>query len=301
MDTSERTISSVAGSSLAPGQDAIRWHHHILALPLKGLSALNIGPLGGENSISVVIEAVLAARKGQKVDFSLSKTERFFLKMLTAPNGPPIDQLLDYRELNHRAQKQALNRWGNEKLGVIWLGGGVFTREHPLIAETKFGGWHIWSDANPKVIETDQEIFDKMRQQTGHYNAAFSITLPQEIHKLNANIRFLAKAGIKHILLQTYGMFYVLTKRENMEWLNQLERPTGVEMSFILNSMPQDIPLMPAVMAAFHNQRMVYYNRQTIEAMFAEALPGSKIIWEIPQEESKYGVAVWLVHAPPNK
>ena len=69
-------------------------------------------------------------------------------------------------------------------------------------------------------------------------------------------------------------------------------------MSFILNSMPQDIPLMPGVMAAFHNQRMVYYDRQTIEAIFSETMPGSAILWEIPQEESRYGVAVWLVNAP---
>ena len=43
--------------------DAVKWYHHLLALPLRGLSKMNVGPFGGENSISVVIETVLAKTK----------------------------------------------------------------------------------------------------------------------------------------------------------------------------------------------------------------------------------------------
>jgi hypothetical protein len=35
--------------------------------------------------------------------------------------------LVEYRTLNHAAQKEVLRRWITKLLGVIWLGGGVFT------------------------------------------------------------------------------------------------------------------------------------------------------------------------------
>ena len=277
-------------------RNSIRWYHHLLAQPFKLLSAMNIGPFGGENSISAVIETILAKQKGQGVDFPLSKTEQFFVKMLLSPNAPPVDQLVEYRELNHIAQKAVLDLWGKQKLGVIWVGGGVFTLDHPLIASSQSHDWHIWTDANPKVIASAREKFDDMRQRTALRSGAFNITLPQDIEKLNENIRFLVSKKVERIIIQAYGLLYVMTKEENLEWLGKLDRPKGIDFAFILNSMPPKIGMGPAVMAAFHNQRMVYYDTEAIQSVFAQALPGSQIVWTRPKEETQFDLETWVVN-----
>ncbi|HVO68716.1 MAG TPA: hypothetical protein VMT24_01640 [Aggregatilineaceae bacterium] len=282
---------------LPAGKDAIRWYHHLLALPLRGLSATNVGPLGGENSISAVIEAILATQQGHSVDFPLSKTETFFVNTLTAPGHPPADPLVEYRALNHAAQREVLRRWINKPLGVIWLGGGVFTLDHPLIATCKPDDWHIWTDANPKVVQAAQQMFDKMHHRAAHNNIAHNIILPQDIDKLNNIIYFLADEGVEHIVIQAYGLFYVMTMKENFQWMSRLARPKGVEMSFIFNSLTKNVQLMPGVLAAFHHQRMVYYERSHIEALLREVVPGSEIVWSIPREQTQYGPETWLIYA----
>jgi len=128
-------------------KDAVHWYHHLVATFLRGLSAVNIGPLGGENSISAVIEAILAAKKGEAVNFELSKSEQFFLKQFTKTEPP--DEVIENREINHEVQREILRRWGDHRLGVIWLGAGVFTLEHPLLSEHKQNDWHVWTDASP--------------------------------------------------------------------------------------------------------------------------------------------------------
>ncbi|MBN2386065.1 MAG: hypothetical protein JXB85_03535 [Anaerolineales bacterium] len=280
------------------GKDVIRWYHHLLALPLKGLSAVNLGPLGGENSISVVIETILAQKKGQEVNFPLSKTERFFVQMLTSPQAPPSDPLVEYRALNHAGQREILRRWGKQRLGVIWIGGGVFTYAHPLIAECKPTDWHIWTDANPKVIQTAQDRFEELRKRADNHKVAYNILLPQDSDSLNKNIRFIAGQGVEHIVIQAYGVFYAMTREENLEWLCRLERPAGVEFSFLINAMPCQIDLMPGMLVAFHNQKMIYYESSDIEALFQQALPGSQIVWSVPRKQEASDVEVWLVQTP---
>ncbi|GEM_PF-2631650 len=280
-------------------RDAIRWYHHALALPLKGLSALNLGPLGGENSISVIIEAILQAQRGETVDFPLSKTEQFFVRMLTGPNAPNPAPLLAYRQFNHRAQQEVLNRRGDHRLGVIWLGGGVFTLEHPLLQFARPDDWQIWTDANPKVVRTAQALFDEMQRRMNGQAQVQSLILPQDVAQLNEHIRFLAAQGVQEIVLQAFGMFYVLTGAENAAWLRQLERPKGVTLRLIVDAMSRTVDLMPAVMIAFHNQRMVYYERADIEALLRQTQPDGQIVWELPRSEQTYGQAVWLLELPP--
>lgn len=285
-------------ATIAPNRNSIRWYHHLLAIPLKLLSALNLGPFGGENSISAIIEAILAKKKGQEVDFPLSKTEKFFVKMLLSPSAPPLEQLTTYRDLNHRAQKAVIDLWGKKPLGVIWVGGGVFTLDHPLISSSQVNDWHIWTDANPKVIASARAKFDELRQKTALHSGAFNIALPQDIDKLNENIRFLASKKVERIIIQAYGLLYVMTMEENLEWLSKLERPQGIDIAFIVNSMPVHIDGGPAVMAAFHDQRMVYYHRSHVESLFGKYFPGSEIVWSIPGDDTSYGIETWLINVP---
>jgi hypothetical protein len=69
-------------------RNTVKWYHQLIALPLQGMAALNLGPLGGENNISTVIEAILAKKKGQTLDFELSKSDRFFVQQLTKADLP---------------------------------------------------------------------------------------------------------------------------------------------------------------------------------------------------------------------
>ena len=95
-------------TSIPKVRNTVKWFHQLIALPLQGMSALNLGPLGGENSISTVIEAVLAKKKGQSIDFELSKSDQFFVQQLTKAELP--DEMIEYRELNHLAQEEIWRR-----------------------------------------------------------------------------------------------------------------------------------------------------------------------------------------------
>lgn len=284
---------------LVEAPDTIKWYHHVLSLPLRAFSALNVGPLGGENSISAVIEAVLARQKGQPVDFQLSKTDQFFAAQLTNSGVP--DEMIEYRELSHEAQQEILRRWGGRRLGVVWLGAGVFTLEHPLLAERKPADWHVWTDASPKVVADALQVFQQFQRQNELGNLAQNITLPQDISPLNQIIQFVG-AQVDHIIIFGYGVTYALTVAENYEWLSRLNLPDGIEVSFVFNSPGAAIPLLPGVMASFHQQRMVCYQESHIASLFQQAVPHSEIIWQRPREETRNKLwATWLIHAPAQK
>lgn len=279
-------------------KDAIRWYHYALALPLKALTALKIGPLGGENSISVVIEAILIQKRGETADFPLSKTEEFFVRTLTSPNAPSPEPLIAYRRFNHLAQEQVLERWGDQRLGVIWLGGGVFTLEHPFLRPERAADWQIWTDAHPKVVRTARAHYDDICNRSNGHGKIQNMLLPEDIDRLNQHIRFLAQNGVQHIVLQTFGLFYILTAQQNAEWLSQLERPKGVTISLIADAMSRHVELMPAVMIAFHEQRMIYYERSHVEELLRQTQPDARIVWELPRSPETFGQAVWLIEFP---
>jgi hypothetical protein len=170
--------------------DAVKWYHRAASTPLKALSAVNLGPLGGENSISAVIEAVLAHKKGESVTFEMSKSDRFFTEQFTKQEPP--DEMIEYRELSHLVQNELLKRWGNKRLGIIWIGAGVFTLEHPLLAEGRQENWHVWTDALPRVVESALRRFNELQENQKSGKLSQNIVLPEDVNQLNEAIDFVA-------------------------------------------------------------------------------------------------------------
>lgn len=284
-------------SALQPVEDLVKGYHKAPALLLRGLASLGIGPFGGENSVSAVIEALLALKKGQALGFELSKTDSFFVKQLI--NKEDIaDLVIEYRELNHAAQQEVLDRWGSQTLGVIWVGAGVFTLEHPLLGQRKPADLHMWTDAHPKIVIEARAVFDEMKRRNEEINLSYNITLPQDIDKLNHCVEFSIDQGMDHIVLQVYGVNYALTMAESYQWLSQLHRPRRQDISVIFNA-PGSLAFMPGVLAAFNQQRMVAYERGDIASLFEATMPGSEIVWTIPstQTRNKYW-ETWLIHIP---
>lgn len=285
-------------SALLEAQNVIKWYHHVPASLLRGLTAFNIGPFGGDNSISAVIEAVLLRQKGKSVDYELSKTEAFFVKQLSQQQAM-LDIMIEYRELNHAAQNEILRRWKEQVLGVIWIGAGIFTLEHPLLINRKPDDLHVWSDVNPKVVQEARMLFDEMRQRAASVNLSYNIELPQEVDKINRCIDFLVEHGVEHIIIQGYGFTYALAVPENFAWLSKLTRPQGKDMSLVFNAYAPEISFLPGVMAAFHQQAMFCYEKRHVEALFQAAMPGSEIVWTIPRTETRGKEwETWLIHAP---
>lgn len=273
--------------------DAVKWYHQLASAPLKAMAAVNIGPLGGENSISVVIEAMLAHKRGEPVTFEMSKSDRFFLKQFTKTDPP--DEVIEYRELSHEAQREILNRWGDKRLGVIWIGAGVFTLEHPLLVEREKEDWHIWSDALPRVVESALQRFNELQENQQRGKLSQNIELPQDVDALNEAIEFIAPY-VDHLVIYGYGVTYAMTIRENYQWLSKLVLPAQMDVSFVFNGPAAVIPFMPSVMASFHNQKMVYYTRPDIEALFQAAVPGSEVVWCIPRAETRNNMwETWLI------
>lgn len=280
---------------LPQAPDSVGWYHQAAAIPLRALAAFNLGPLGGENSISAVIEAVLARKRGEEVDYPLSKTDQFFVKQLAEQEVP--DEMLEYRELSHQAQREILRRWGSEAMSVVWLGAGVFTLMHPLLAERKPQDWHVWTDANPKIVQDAKVVFDEYRARGDTYNLTYDVTLPYDVGKLNNWLKLIT-TSTQHLVIYGYGVTYALTMAENHEWLSKLELPAHVDVLFAFNSPDQQIGFMPGLMAAFHQQRMVYYDTEAVQALFETAVPGSQIVWEAPRSETRSKIwGTWLIES----
>lgn len=273
--------------------DTIKWHHKLLAKPLQLLSALGLGPLGGDNSISAVIEAVLLKKRGETPSFPLSKTDTFFVQQLTEQAIP--DEMLEYRELSHEVQREILRRHDSGHMVVIWLGAGVFTLEHPLLAQKRPFDWHIWTDASPRVVKSAKHLFDEMLQKGQSGNISNHVTLPQQADRLNHLID-LTTFEANHLVIMGYGLTYALTMAENYDWMRRLSIPSGLKTSFVFNAPGPAIPTLPGVMAAFHEQRMVYYERHHIEALFAATMPNYQIVWEKPRNQTRNNIwATWLI------
>lgn len=278
--------------ALPRAQDSVHWYHKLVAAPLQLLAAADLGPLGGDNSISAVIEAVLMQKRGETITFPLSKTDTFFVKQLTEQTIP--DEMLEYRELNHEAQREILRRRGAGNMVVIWLGAGVFTLEHPLLAEKRPFDWHIWTDASPRVVSNAKQLFDEMLAKGQSGNISHHVTLPHHIDRLNHLIELTA-FDTSELVIMGYGLTYALTMAENQSWLHQLAIPAGRKTSFVFNAPAAKIPMLPAIMAAFHEQRMVHYDRHHIEALFS-TMPTAKVVWEKPREATRNQMwATWLI------
>ncbi|GAB4406707.1 MAG: hypothetical protein OHK0039_08580 [Bacteroidia bacterium] len=276
--------------------DTIRWYHYAVASPLRLLASSQIGPLGGENSISAVIEGVLALQRGEQIDFELSKTDRFFVAQLTKSGIP--DSMTEYRELNHLVQEEVIRRRRSGRMGVIWLGAGVFTQLHPLLGRRQAEDWHVWTDKHPKVFRHAYHIFEEMQQRGDEHHISFEITLPEQIDRLNDWIRVMS-SQIDQLVISAYGLFYALTPAENKAWLSRLKLPVGMPVSFTVNSPGSAITFLPGVMAAFHRQRMVYYDHAHIEAIFAETVPGSRVAWARLRPHTRNNLwGTWLVERP---
>ena len=202
--------------------DTIAWYHHLLSSPIKFLDLINLSPIGGENSISAVIEAVLVAQKGIKLGFPLSKTDEFFVKQLTRRGIP--DPMIEYRELSHKAQQQLLTYRGDEALGVVWLGAGVFTLSHPLISQRRSQDWHLWSDKSPKIVQDAKEVFEETRPKHSTAPHTHEINLPEDVERLNDWIKIF-QPNVKKMVIFGYGLFYALTYQENARWLKKIGSP----------------------------------------------------------------------------
>lgn len=271
----------------------VKWYHHLAALPVKTMAAVNWGPFGGENSISAVIETVLAKEKGEEVNFDLSKSDRFIVEQFEK-QGPP-DDVVEYRELNHRAQEEILKRWGKKRLGVIWIGAGVFTLEHPLLANQKMGDWHVWTDASPRIVQSALGTFNELQERQQMGKLSQSIILPPDIVKLNEIIEFISP-HIEHLSIFCYGISYSLTMAENYQWLSQLKLPDDIGVSFVFNGPGPTLPFLPSLLAAFHNQKMIYYTLSDIEALFQATVPGSEVVWLSPRAETRHKRwETWLI------
>lgn len=283
-------------TSLLEARDTVRWYHKLLAWPIRLLTKMNVGPFGGDSSVSAVIEAALALRKGETVDFELSKTDRFLVEKTA---NVDIDELKEYRELSHAVQEEILRRWSDAVLGVIWIGAGVFTLEHPLLAKRKSEDWHIWTDSVPKIVSSAENVFNEMLRRGVSAGLSYHVMLPQDVAMLNKVINFVTQHGVEHVVIFGYGVTYALTMQENYEWLSKLDLPDEIDVSFVFNSPGPKPRFVGAMMAAAHKQRIVYYERQHIESLFQATIPASEIVWSIPREQTRHNVwEVWLIHRP---
>lgn len=272
--------------------DAVNSIHKAMAWPLRALSRRNIGPFGGDNTISVVIEAVLAKKRGEDPDVSLSKTDQFFVKQLTGRAIP--DVVMEYRELNHEAQLEILRLRSRSALTTIWLGAGAFTLRHPLLAQRRPADWHIWTDKDPKVFKQAFTVFEEMRKRKGIKDIPYEISLPGQVDRLNDWIKMAADQS-DQILLNTYGLFYVFTLEENQDWLKRLVIPPNKKVWLIANSPGAKLPFMAGTMAAFHHQRMMHYQTEHIDALIQDAFPEAKLLWDRPRHSTRNKVwATWL-------
>ncbi len=283
-------------AKLPPAPDAVTWYHQAASAPLRALTSLDIGPFGGENSISAVIESVLAFQKGETPDFPLSKSEQFFVDQLVKSGEVP-DEMLEYRELSHTAEEEVLRRWHDDPMAVIWLGAGVFNFEHPLLKQRNSQDWHVWTDANPKVVREARVYFEEMRERGDAYNLTYDVTLPYDVTKLNTWLDLIT-TNLRRLVIFGYGVTYALTMRENYEWLSRLKLPAHVDTLFAFNAPAPKINFIAGLMASFHNQRMVSYDDEAVEALFSTTVPGSEVVWRIPREETRNQMwSTWLIES----
>ncbi|MEL7534521.1 MAG: hypothetical protein AAFN10_24660 [Bacteroidota bacterium] len=284
----------MAKSEIPKGLDTVKPLHKMSALPLKLLNSINIGPLGGDNAISVIIETVLAKKRGEEPEYDLSKTERFFVNQLAKTDIPP--QVVDYRAISIEAQEELLSRFGHETLGIIWIGAGVFTLAHPLMSKNQDNNWHIWTDSSPRVVHSALKAFSKMQNKNKVAKLSHTIELPQDGPRLNDWIRFLSD-HVDRIIVMGYGVNYALTPAENHQWLQAIDQSSlNLPLHFVFNSPAEKIKFLPGLIAAFHNQRMVYYTRDDIERLFRASFPEARIAWEKKRSESDSKVwEAWII------
>ncbi len=270
--------------------------HRLLAMPIQAMNALNIGPFGGENSVSAVIEALLHYKRGEPIDFELSKTERFLFERFKDHND--IGELQEYRDLSVQAQEFVLEHRQENSLGVVWLGGGMITLEYPLIGKRKPDDIHVWTDAHPKVVGAAQSFFKEVTQHAAPHNLAYDITLPRDVDKLNRILNFLGNARVDQIVIMMYGVSYVMTIQENYEWMRQLELPPGIPVTMVFNS-PQGGALPGKLIAAVHDERMYAYNLPHIHALYGAAFPAHEVVWHKARTDTQSGMwETWVIDLP---
>jgi hypothetical protein len=125
--------------------------------------------------------------------------------------------------------------------------------------------------------------------------------LPRDVEELNEAIEFVAP-NVDHLVIFGYGVTYALTIGENFDWLSRLKLPPMRDVSFVFNGPGDTLPFLPALMAAFHDQRMVYYTLADIIALFQAAVPGSEVIWTKPRSETRNKIwETWLILSEANK
>lgn len=261
------------------------------------MASANLGPFSREMSISALLEALLANRNGETLDFELSKSEKFLFEQMK--DVKEVDELQEYREINIEAQEEILKRWGSQKLGVIWLGGGMVTPNYPLLANPKPDDWHFWTDTDPKVVKTSQALFQKMKEVGKANGLSYDITLPQDIDKLNRIVQFLVNHGCEHLIFQCFGFIYVLTPQENYNWLSRLDLPPHLEVSFNVNASNERLGFPARFTAAAHNQRMMAYGREGMLQLFQASIPNTAIVWETDNSKRTFRAwDGWIIHRP---
>ncbi|MFK7924242.1 MAG: hypothetical protein AB8H47_19960 [Bacteroidia bacterium] len=208
--------------------------------------------------------------------------------------------MIEYRNLSIEAQNQLIEQYGDEKLGVIWIGAGVYSLTHPLLSHNPDNNWHIWTDSSPRVVHSALKAFSQMQDKGRAANLSHTVNLPEDGNRLNEWITFLSD-HVDRIIIMGYGVTYALTPAENLTWMKQIDRSKmNLPLHIVFNSPGAKIDFLPGLMAAYHNQRMVYYSNEHVEDLFQKAFTNSQVSWHKARENTKTNIwGTWIVDVLP--
>jgi hypothetical protein len=258
-------------------KDNVYWYHKVMAVPVKVMTALGIGPFGGTLATSAILEKLIAHQKGEDIELELSKSETFVLAQIEKEDD--LSAILEYRDTNMQLQDETLRRWGDENLGVIWIGAGLITPHYPLFEKRKPNDWHFWTDKHPKVVKTAEDVFNEMRMAGASAGLSYDVFLPRDVEKINRIIQFAVDRGCTHLVFNCYGFIYALTPQENYEWLRQLKIPAGIDAIFIVNAPNERLLPVARRTAAIVDQRMMAYSKEDMKQLFKAAIPDAEHVW----------------------
>jgi len=155
---------------------------------------------------------------------------------------------------------------------------------------------HIWTDASPKVIASAEAMFNDMRQRGKDSAVSYDVYLSDDIVKLNRIMQFLEKLNVEHIVINLYGMSYILSIEDNYRWMKDLYHPEGRKMSFIFNSMNHHMALPGKVVAGVHNQPVFNYQQKHVEALFDALYDNYEIVWYKLALETEFKIlSTWVI------
>ncbi|MGF1506643.1 MAG: hypothetical protein ACFB51_16140 [Anaerolineae bacterium] len=282
-------------SELPTVEAVIKPIHYFMVRPIQWMDRTSFGPFGGGFSISPIIEAAIQYLDGQEVTVPLTDTERFMFNRLK--DSPGTRQLIDYRGTQFAIQEKVLELYGDDDMGVIWIGAGIVSDRYPLISNRKPGDIHVWTDKKLRLVETAKPMFQEMKDRLSEIAVFQDLMLPDDIDTLNKTMHFFENIGIKHIIISLLGVMYAMTPEENYEWLRQLYVPPGTKLSFMLSSVSRTLSMPGKVSGAIDNQPAYHYDKADVEAIWKRGLGRGSVVHTIPRTEN-VAWETWLYHVP---